>query len=234
MKSRLKGKGTERHIVGEIERFDQKHEMYKRPFWDDSVKEIGDWSNISPSMKRPGYTIQDLAYRDAGWYVAYGDNEEETFGRHKGLSRAGILITPKFGPRIRLVKVVTDLPLALDEPIDFGVWDFCLSCEKCAQFCPGKAINFGDPTTEIHNISNNKGLYRWPVNAEKCLNFWKSNTTECGNCIRVCPFNKPLGWLHDLMRWGIKYTPWMNSFFVRMDDLFGYGKQKKPDHFWDK
>ncbi|MBW1674969.1 MAG: hypothetical protein JRJ45_15315 [Deltaproteobacteria bacterium] len=53
------------------------------------------------------------------------------------------------------------------------------------------------------------------------------------NCIRVCPFNKPKGWFHDVVRWLIKHTPFLDSFIVKMDDLAGYGKQKKLK-FWSE
>lgn len=149
------------------------------------------------------------------------------------LARNGLLVTPEFGPRVRLAKVVTDLPLAPDRPVEFGVWDFCKSCEKCATLCPGRSIMSGEPTTEIHNISNNKGILRWPMNAEKCLGFWKQNGGNCGVCIRVCPFNKPPGLMHNLVKLGVKHTPWMDPLFVKMDDWMGYGRKAKAEHFWD-
>lgn len=149
------------------------------------------------------------------------------------LGRNGILITPEFGPRVRLAKVLTDLPLISDKPMEFGVWDFCRKCEKCAIYCPGRAIMYGEPTEEINNISNNKGLLRWPVHAEKCLNFWRQNGAGCGTCIRVCPFNKSRAVLHTMIRWGVKNTPWLNPFFIKMDDLFGYGRRAEAVKFWD-
>ena len=36
------------------------------------------------------------------------------------LGRNGLLLTEKYGPRVRLCKVFTDLPLEPDEPIDLG------------------------------------------------------------------------------------------------------------------
>jgi hypothetical protein len=30
----------------------------------------------------------------------------------------------------------------------------------------------------------------------------------------------------------VKNIRWLNPFFVRMDDLFGYGKQVNADKFW--
>jgi len=147
----------------------------------------------------------------------------------------GLLITPEFGPRVRLCKVLTDLPLVSDKPIEFGVWDFCFKCQKCVKYCPSRAIMQGGPTTEIHNISNREGLLRWPVNGERCLRFWVANgTTSCINCIRVCPFNKSSGWMHNTVRLGVKNTRWLGSLFVKADDWLGYGREVKAEHFWEQ
>ncbi len=43
--------------------------------------------------------------------------------------RMGLLITEKYGPRVRLCKVFTDLPLAIDRYRPFGVTEFCKTCE---------------------------------------------------------------------------------------------------------
>ena len=67
--------------------------------------------------------------------------------------------------------------------------------------------------------------------AETCLNFWATNGTDCSNCIRTCPFNKPAGVLHDWVRWGIVNTPWLNNIFLWGDDLFGYGRQGDSGRF---
>jgi len=149
------------------------------------------------------------------------------------LSRMGLLITREYGPRVRLSKIFTDLPLATDTPVEFGVWDFCKKCERCAHFCPGQAIMYGEPIDQPLNLCNREGLLRWPINAEKCFSFWGNNGGFCGNCIRVCPFNKQAGWLHDAVKWGVKHTRWLDSFFVKADDLLGYGKQADPGYYWE-
>jgi len=148
------------------------------------------------------------------------------------LARNGLLITPEFGPRVRLAKVLTELPLVPDRPIEFGVWDFCMQCEKCAAKCPSQAIAHGEPTDKPNNVSNRKGVLRWPINAETCLAFWAKNGTDCSNCIRTCPFNKPAGLLHDTVRWGIRTLPRLNRLFLWGDDLLGYGGKGNPDSFW--
>jgi reductive dehalogenase len=150
------------------------------------------------------------------------------------IARNGLLITPAFGPRVRLAKVLTDLPLIPDKPIEFGVWDFCLICEKCAQKCPSKSIMFGEPTDKAHNISNRQGVMAWHINAETCLSFWANNGMDCSNCIRTCPFNKPAGWFHDLVRLGINKVPGFNKVALWGDDLFGYGKKGDSDKFWKR
>jgi epoxyqueuosine reductase QueG len=133
-----------------------------------------------------------------------------------------------------LAKIITDMPLVPDRPIEFGVWDFCMKCEKCAVKCPSQSIRYGEPTDKPNNISNREGVLRWPINGETCLAFWAANGTDCANCIRTCPFNKPDGRLHDLVRWGIGNMPWLNKLFLRGDDLLGYGKRRNADMFWKK
>lgn len=105
------------------------------------------------------------------------------------LGRNGLLITPQYGPRVRLCKVLTDLPLVPDKPIDFGMKEFCEKCHSCALSCPAKAIRDGERTTQVTSISNRPGLLRWPVDVAGCYLFWRENGgTDCSNCIAVCPW----------------------------------------------
>lgn len=106
------------------------------------------------------------------------------------LGRNGLLITPEYGPRVRLCKVFTDLPLKPDKPIDFGVTDFCRHCRLCAEACEVGAISTeAEPTWEPACRSNNPGVLKWHVDSEKCYDFWCDNGTDCSTCITVCPYN---------------------------------------------
>jgi reductive dehalogenase len=146
------------------------------------------------------------------------------------LGRFGAVITPEFGPRVRLCKVLTDLPLKTTGPIDFGVTEFCDHCEKCAEFCPSQAILYGKRTHKARTPSTNPGLLKWPFDGEKCLRFWYRNGAktgkgmyhiDCYQCINVCPFNKKAGLGHDLVRWLVRRrSPLLNKALVWGDDLF--------------
>lgn len=152
------------------------------------------------------------------------------------LGRLGTLVTPKYGPRVRLSKIFTDLPLKTDKPITFGVREFCESCNKCAQVCPSKAISTEKkPTMSGHNISNCSGVEKWYVDGEKCIKFWGENGGSCASCIAVCPYNKPQAWNHDLSKLMAR-TP-ARPLLKTLDDVFGYGKtynEKAISDFWNK
>ncbi len=149
------------------------------------------------------------------------------------LGRNGLLITEKFGPRVRLCKVFTDLPLLPDSPRFFGVQEFCRTCMVCAQDCPSQAIPFGERTVEAPTCSNNPGVLKWPIDPEQCYRFWGANRTDCSNCIRVCPYNQKAGRLHDLVRVLSLRAPWLNPLFIRFHALFGYDRPAAPESIWD-
>jgi epoxyqueuosine reductase len=95
----------------------------------------------------------------------------------------GMLITPQFGSRVRLCKIITDLPLKDDNPIDFGVQEYCEeNCNKCVENCPASAI-IGKK--EVEN-----GVFKWLTNGENCYKFWCEQGNDCSICIKVCQFNK--------------------------------------------
>jgi epoxyqueuosine reductase len=104
------------------------------------------------------------------------------------LGRNGLLISPEYGPRQRICKVFTDLPLQTDQPIDFGMRSFCETCHACAAACPANAIRWEARTTEQTSISNRPGILRWPVNVTACYLFWTENGFDCSNCVAACPW----------------------------------------------
>ncbi|MBL7200238.1 MAG: reductive dehalogenase [Anaerolineae bacterium] len=107
------------------------------------------------------------------------------------LGRSGLLVTPQYGPCVRLCKVFTDLPLEPDPPIEFGITRFCKACNRCSGNCPADAISTErEPSYQVACRSNNHGILRWAVNVEKCYSFWLENGASCANCMRMCPFTR--------------------------------------------
>lgn len=154
------------------------------------------------------------------------------------LGRNGMLITREFGPRVRLVKVLTELELAPDPPRSFGVWDFCKSCKRCAEACPSKAISDGDPTLEGQTLSNNPGVLKWYIDPEKCIQFWRDNGSDCANCIAACPYNKLATWPHQLSTSvaALPIAP-LHRFLSRLDKQVGFGNIdniKGNANFWEE
>jgi reductive dehalogenase len=148
-------------------------------------------------------------------------------------SRMSLLVTEEFGPRVRLCKVFTDLPLACDSYRPFGVQDFCSICKKCAENCPSQAIPHGEMSTEGPSKSNQHGVLKWYLNPEKCYKFWAKNRMDCVNCVRVCPYNKPEGLLHGFVKAVTRRTSLFNRFFLWGDGLMGYDKPLSAEKFWN-
>lgn len=151
------------------------------------------------------------------------------------LSRMGMLVTPKYGPRVRLTKIFTDLELQPDKPITFGVEEFCKVCMKCADNCPSDAVCKDDePSYKLYNKSNIKGVKKWSTDAEKCFKYWAESGSDCGACISVCPYNKIEEWHHDLAKLAT-VAPGVRNVARQLDELFGYGKLFNEDayeEFW--
>lgn len=135
------------------------------------------------------------------------------------LGRLGYLISPRLGPRMRLGAVTTDLPLIADEPRNFGVQDFCRKCLKCAVNCPSGAIPHGDKTEE-------RGVWKWQLNIEKCIRYWRVLGTDCGLCMKVCPYSHPPTFFHNIVRKAIPRSATARWISIRGDDIF-YGRKAK-------
>ena len=133
------------------------------------------------------------------------------------LSRMGYLITKEFGPRVRLGSVTTNIPLIPDEPVDIGVVDFCRKCKKCAHNCPTNSIPSGE--REVVN-----GSLRWTIDTDSCHKYWEKVGTDCGICMRVCPWSHARTFPHKLITEAVSRSSISRSLFISMDDLF-YGKK---------
>jgi epoxyqueuosine reductase QueG len=95
----------------------------------------------------------------------------------------GLLITPRFGPRVRLAAVFTsieNLPFCSENPHAW-IEEYCALCKLCARECPPQAIH-------DRPIAQANGLVTCTVN-DRCFPYFVDNY-GCSICIRVCPFQK--------------------------------------------
>jgi epoxyqueuosine reductase QueG len=94
----------------------------------------------------------------------------------------GLLITPRFGPRVRLAAVFTsieNLPLGRENPHAW-IGEYCDLCKLCAKECPPQAFH-------EQPVARANGLVTCVVD-DLCFPFFAENY-GCSVCIRVCPFH---------------------------------------------
>jgi reductive dehalogenase len=144
------------------------------------------------------------------------------------LGRFGYVITDKYGPRVRLFAVTTDMPLEIDKPVDIGAEAFCERCKKCATACPSRSI-----PQEGQTVVN--GIRRWKLDDESCFAYWGRVGTGCSVCMAICPFSRPNRTIHKMIRWFLKRSDLATTIFPHIDN-FAYGTKwhaKKPKETWN-
>lgn len=149
------------------------------------------------------------------------------------VGRNGLLISEEYGPRLRLGKIFTDMPLEHTSPVDLGVARFCQVCDRCAKACPPKALPFGAPSVEAHSISNLKGVRKWTPIAEKCFKFWTNQNTDCTICIRVCPYNRDYSKRLNRLWFRLAKGP-LRRLALKLDDWFVDRGRKKSTWWWSQ
>jgi epoxyqueuosine reductase len=97
-----------------------------------------------------------------------------------------LLVTPKYGPRVRLSSVLTNMPLVFDTPIK----NRCANCSLCTEACPAGAIK--NVNTDFHYKDRNEAidLDKCHKNTLKYMDVPGVGYTFCGQCIPVCPYGK--------------------------------------------
>jgi ferredoxin len=112
------------------------------------------------------------------------------------VSRTGIILNPFLGLNYKVAAVLTDLPMEIDKPIEFGLQEYCQSCTICANQCPVKAIPYGD------KVKYN-GYETWKMDERKCASFAVLNKygNICGRCAKICPWNRSDSTPRDFENW---------------------------------
>jgi reductive dehalogenase len=153
------------------------------------------------------------------------------------MGRMNRLISPLFGGAVRLETILTDLPLALDKPIDFGLQKFCQGCKKCARACPANALSpEKEPTWEPRGPYSTPGKKIWYDDCDRCAEYSGATHLYCGACLGACTWNKDNKTvLHSVAKAAGAKLPRLSPFMAFMDDLFGYGlvSKEKYNQWWD-
>jgi len=114
---------------------------------------------------------------------------------HKAVARlAGIgwqgksllIVSPQYGPRIRLATLLTNMPLRADKPVK----NRCGTCKECAKACPAAAIK--NIRTEDRYPTRDEALH-FSRCVEQTRRFKAKlgiNAQICGVCVRACPFGQ--------------------------------------------
>jgi epoxyqueuosine reductase QueG len=98
-----------------------------------------------------------------------------------------LVVTPQWGPRIRLVTVLTDATLQPDPPTK----NRCGKCSSCTNACPAQAIK--NVNTKLHYADRDEALHFDRCVAKVSQEFTKLPFVDspiCGVCIRACPWGQ--------------------------------------------
>ncbi|MDR1922220.1 MAG: hypothetical protein LBS31_10845 [Candidatus Adiutrix sp.] len=143
-----------------------------------------DWTGQIQAVQRLAAFIAaggSLAFPSAGGLIM-----ADVHGALAGLGelgRQGLMISPEYGPNLRLFSIITDYPFEMNaQALNFGIADYCDSCRRCLNECPAKAVSEGQRRlTEM-------GLRQWPLDREACFKNWLEKKDPCLKCIEACPY----------------------------------------------
>ena len=200
-----------------------------------------DWISVAQSMRAYlrfsllggviARQIRNLGYKAKAHSVMDGEVLQPPLLLLSGLgevSRIGeVILNPFLGPRLKSGVVTTDMPLAHDLPIDFGLQKFCEACNKCARECPSGAITAG-PKTMFN------GYEIWKSDSQKCATY--RITTEggamCGRCMKTCPWNLEGLFAEKPFRWAAMKVPKLAPALAKLDDKLGNGSLNPIKKWW--
>ncbi|OLN29085.1 4Fe-4S double cluster binding domain-containing protein [Desulfosporosinus metallidurans] len=116
---------------------------------------------------------------------------------HKAMAKAAglgwqgkslLLVTPKYGPRVRLATLLTNAPFEPDPLLP----NRCGICQECQEACPAAAIK--GASWEDHPQTREEALHFTRCVEKVNEDFAKRpeiGKPICGVCISVCPWGKP-------------------------------------------
>ncbi|MEM7269717.1 MAG: reductive dehalogenase domain-containing protein [Pseudomonadota bacterium] len=144
------------------------------------------------------------------------------------VSRIGeVILNPFLGPRLKSGAITTNMPLAHDKPIDFGMQSFCEACKKCARECPSGAITAG-PKLMFN------GYEIWKSDSQRCTQYRITvpGGAMCGRCMKTCPWNLEGLFAEKPFRWAAMNFPSAAKHLAALDDRVGNGELNPVKKWW--
>ena len=200
-----------------------------------------DWISVAQSMRAylrfsllggvVAKQIRNLGYQAKAHSVMDGDVLQPPLLLFWGLgevSRIGeVILNPYLGPRLKSGVVTTDMPMAHDKPIDFGLQNFCENCNKCARECPLGAITAG-PKLMFN------GYEIWKSDSQKCGTYriMTEGGAMCGCCMKTCPWNLEGLFSEAPFRWAASNIPKLAQPLAKLDDMMGRGGLNDVKKWW--
>ncbi len=87
------------------------------------------------------------------------------------IGKSSLLVSPNYGPRIRLGALLTNCPLQADKPI---LHSNCGDCDLCVKACPVNAVKGANWSQRVDRV--------YLLDAKMCR--------VCGLCLKVCPVGR--------------------------------------------
>ena len=138
--------------------------------------------NLTQYIQKRGYAALPIpASQIIDWERQKGHLSHKKIAVAAGLGwigRNNLLVNPLYGARIRLVTILTNLPLRHDHPLDNG----CGKCRQCLQVCPAGAIKEHHKDFEHLACFEQLRLFRKRDHIAQYI---------CGVCVKACRGLKP-------------------------------------------
>jgi len=142
---------------------------------------------IASLLQRRGYRAMPIpASQSLGEERLYGAISHKAVAALAGLGWIGksmLLVTEEWGPRVRLVTVLTDCPLEPGEPLECR----CGSCRACVEACPAGAVrdvSFKLYPPPLYECFDARACSRRLKEIERNPRYGEE---VCGVCVKVCP-----------------------------------------------
>jgi len=124
-----------------------------------------------------GNALPIAASQLVDWKQQRGHLSHKEVARRAGLGwigRSNLLVNARQGARLRLVTILTDLPLEVGSPLSVD----CGECRACVAVCPAGAIKEKPPDFDHLKCFEQLKLFKNTYNIPHHI---------CGLCVKACP-----------------------------------------------